>query len=193
MHGSITAITPTSGYKIIFDGKEAVRRTPHTFLNLLPGVHTISVYGDKYYSDEEKIDLQINEDYIFDPKLLPYGELVILSKIKELDFMLKDPETGEKIKIGDERFTYTPYPKYDEDKCDRIYLRKGKYIIEPIDEYLPEIEIEIKNDELNITNYDKLIKKPRIIALIIPPIMMRTNTEITFLRVSVYLSSRTPT
>ncbi len=55
----------------------------------MPAAYLIELRGDTHYSNPHEIVLQEAEHIVYNPTLLPYGKLVILSRIKDMDFMLK--------------------------------------------------------------------------------------------------------
>ncbi|MCD4818865.1 MAG: PEGA domain-containing protein [Candidatus Cloacimonetes bacterium] len=163
IYGSINIVTESPGYSIVLNGKELSRKTPHKIVNAMPGSYKIELVGKTHYTNPITMILKEKEDHIFSPKLLPYGRLVVISKLKDLDFMLKDSKSYDKIKLDNGKLSFEPYRIYEEKKCKEITLKKGTYIIVPLDEKLPEVQIEINNDELNIFNYDEHLVKRKII------------------------------
>ena len=160
---SFSIETDEPGYAIIFDGEELKQKTPYKLINLKPGAHTIELYGKDHYTNPVNIVLKEAEDFHFKPTMIPFGSLVITSKIRDIDFMIKNSVSYEKIKINANRFTYTPDPDYKKGKNEVIFLKKGTYIIEPLDNKMPEMQVEIKSGELNIVSYDKEIPKRKTI------------------------------
>jgi hypothetical protein len=148
---------------IIFNGKELKQKTPHKISQLMPAAYLIELRGDNHYSNPHEIVLQEAEHTIYNPTMLPYGKLVILSRIKDMDFMLKDAVSEEKIKINEDKFTYSPSRQYQQGITDEMYLKEGSYIIEPLDDKYQGVKVEIKSGESVIFDYDEHVEKKAII------------------------------
>jgi len=162
VYGSIDIVTEKPGYSIILNDAEISQKTPYKIVNAIAGSYKIELIGKTHYTNTITIVLKEKENYMFNPHLIPYGKLVIISKLKELDFMLKDSVSYEKVKLFDDKFTYSPHKTYNEKRCKEILLKKGKYIVVPLDEKLPEVQIEIKNDKLNVFKYDEHLVKRKV-------------------------------
>jgi hypothetical protein len=158
--GSIDIQTNLDECQIFFNGKEI--HPPYQLKNLMPDSYFVEVKGDTHYSGPCKIDLHEAEAFVYIPEMRLYGRLIIISKLKDVDFLIKDAISLEKIKINDGKFSYTPVRQYKPGRAEEIFLKEGNYIIEPLDNKYEGITVEVKSAEIHPVDYDEHVRKKTI-------------------------------
>jgi len=150
--GSITVITPKSGFRILFQDKQLLmRNNTFKFKDLIPGKYEISLSNDEYYSCPKVVELSPNQEIKFKPDLIKFSKFVILSKYKNIDFKIIEISSLKKYV---QPIFYKPSTSYVKGISNEMLLHQGEYKIIPDQYFLPERNIEIQAGEFRILDYD---------------------------------------